>query len=374
MSKTTWPIKTALTIHMLAEQAHAYFALSGTRLNQPSSLVGNVNVAAIDRTHQKCSTKKDTRLCFYHTRYGTDARKCTQNNCPMSHLTLAKNTASGKCQRRSPVAMVAGATNSRLLHIQDRASGHSFFIDTGAEVSLVPASPADHRAAVSSTHSAPLVAANGTEIKTYGTRCLPLKFGNKCFQMSFIVADVNQAILGADFLRANGLLVDLGGQRLVHSATYATIIAPSIMCLPVPLAMTKPPQVNSVYANLLTSRPKPTELTFCKDRIPHGVKLCIDTGQSPPIRSPARRLSPNKLAVAKVAFKEMEDLGIIRRSSSQWASPLHIAPKPGGGWRPCGDFRRLNGSIKADCYPVPHIQDFASQLSGKMIFSKIDLI
>ena len=70
----------------------------------------------------------------------------------------------------------------------------------------------------------------------------------------------------------------------------------------------------------------------------------------------------------------MEDLGIIQRSSSQWASPLHIAPKPGSGWHPCGDFRRLNGRIKADCYPMPHIQDFASQLSGKMIFSKIDFI
>ena len=95
---------------------------------------------------------------------------------------------------------------------------------------------------------------------------------------------------------------------------------------------------------------------------------------SPPICSPARCLSPNKLTVAKAAFKEMEDLGIIQRFSSQWASPLHIAPKPGGGWCPCGDFRCLNGCIKADCYPVPHIQDFASQLSGKMIFSKIDLI
>ena len=142
----------------------------------------------------------------------------------------SKNTASRKRQFRSPVAMVAGATNSRLLHIQDRASGRSFLIDTGAEVFLVPASPADHHAAV---FSAPLVAANGTEIKTYGTRCLSLKFGNKCFQGSFIVADVNQAILGADFLHDNGLLVNLGGQRLVHSATYATITAPSILCLPV---------------------------------------------------------------------------------------------------------------------------------------------
>ena len=86
---------TALTIHMLAEQADAYFALSGTRLNQPSSLVGNVDVAAIDRTHQKYSTKNDTRLCFYHARYGTDARKCTQNNCPMSYVPLAKTPPVG---------------------------------------------------------------------------------------------------------------------------------------------------------------------------------------------------------------------------------------------------------------------------------------
>ena len=126
--------------------------------------------------------------------------------------------------------------------------------------------------------------------------------------------------------------------------------------------------------NLLASRPKRTELSFRKDRVLHGVELCIGTGQSPPLRLPARHLSPDKLAVAKAAFKEIEDLGIVRRSSSQWASPLHIAPKPRGGWRPCGDFRCLNGSIKTDCHPVPHIQDFASQLSGITIFSSINLI
>ena len=214
----------------------------------------------------------------------------------------------------------------------------------------------------------------GQKLKLYGTRRIPLLFGNKHFQGSFIVADVNQAILGADFLRDNGLLVDLGGQRFVHSATYNTIAAHSMVCQQVPLAVIKTSQVNNIYANLLASRPKLTELSFLKDRVPHGVELCIDTGQSPPLRSPTRRLSPDKLAVAKAAFKEMEDLGIVRRSSSQWASPLHIAPKPGGGWRPCGDFRCLNSSIKTGCYPVPHIQDFASQLSGMTIFSSIDLI
>ena len=108
---------------------------------------------------------------------------------------------------------------------------------------------------------------------------------------------------------------------------------------------------------LVHFRLKLTGLTFCKDKVLHRVELCIDTAST--LRSSAQHLSPNKLAVAKAAFKEVEDFGIIRRSSSQSssqsASPLHITPKPGGGWCPCGDFRRLKCHIKADCYPHPRL-------------------
>ena len=71
----------------------------------------------------------------------------------------------------------------------------------------------------------------------------------------------------------------------------------------------------------------------------------------------------------------MLKLGIIRPSKSNWSSPLHIAPKPHGrGWRPCGDFRRLNTRTMDDRYPIPNMQDFAAILEGKTVFSKIDLI
>uniref|UniRef100_A0AAV2LIV6 ribonuclease H n=1 Tax=Knipowitschia caucasica TaxID=637954 RepID=A0AAV2LIV6_KNICA len=70
----------------------------------------------------------------------------------------------------------------------------------------------------------------------------------------------------------------------------------------------------------------------------------------------------------------MERLGIIRRSDSPWASPLHVVPKPDSGWRPCGDYRRLNDATTPDHYPVPHIQDFSVHLAGKSVFSKVDLV
>ena len=70
----------------------------------------------------------------------------------------------------------------------------------------------------------------------------------------------------------------------------------------------------------------------------------------------------------------MEAMGIVRRSSSPWSSPLHVVPKPSVGWRPCGDYRRLNTVTVDDRYPVPRLQDFTATLAGKTNFSKIDLV
>ena len=70
----------------------------------------------------------------------------------------------------------------------------------------------------------------------------------------------------------------------------------------------------------------------------------------------------------------MERLGIIHRSDSPWASPLHILPKPDSGWRPCGDYCRLNDATTPDRYPIPHIHDFLAHLAGKQVFSKVDLV
>ena len=77
--------------------------------------------------------------------------------------------------------------------------------------------------------------------------------------------------------------------------------------------------------------------------------------------------------MAKQEFAEMERQGIIRRSSSDWASPLHMVQKPDGSWRPCGDFRHLNLQTKPDRYTCPNMADLTSQLDVCTVFSKLDL-
>ncbi len=106
----------------------------------------------------------------------------------------------------------------------------------------------------------------------------------------------------------------------------------------------------------------------------HGVEHHIHTGSHPPVFAKSRRLDPEKLQIAKAEFKRLESAGIVHRSTSPWVSPLHMVPKKGGSWWPCGDYRCLNLVTTPDKYPLPNMQDLSNGLHGCTVFSKINLV
>ena len=216
-------------------------------------------------------------------------------------------------------------------------------------------------------------------------------------------------IIGADFLRHFGLLVDLGEMRLMArgggwsqhlvepsgSGTFATIgvIAdkqPTTPSLPTveargsssPVQHVEPttPSLPTVEArgsssplqHLLEEFPSVLNKSKVLPAPTHCVQHFLIT-EGRPATAKYRRLDNERLEAAKKEFAELEKQGIIRRSSSNWASPLHMVKKADGTWRPCGDYRQLNLQTKPDLYTCPNIADLTARLEGCTIFSKLDL-
>ena len=95
--------------------------------------------------------------------------------------------------------------------------------------------------------------------------------------------------------------------------------------------------------------------------------------RGPPVASAFRRLDTEKLAAAKQEFAALEAARVVRRSTSPWASPLHMVRKADGSWRPCDVYHRLNAVTVPDTYPIPNMMDFVARAAGCTVFSKIDL-
>ena len=251
----------------------------------------------------------------------------------------------------------------------DNISGTSFLVDTGSSFSIIPfKSP-------SSPTGPRLRAANGQQIPCWGKRQLTMAFGGRRFSWYFLLAAVDFHIIGVDFLKHFKLSVDVTEKTLREQPNTTDSPIAAVTSTSSPSASspsTTPPSRTTEEKALLADF---SSVLNEEGRLPpttHGVEHHIVTSGRP-VTAKFRRLDNIKLAAAKEEFHRLESEGIIRRSNSDWASPLHMVQKSDGSWRPCGDYRRLNIISETDCYPLPNMADITSSLAGARIFSKLDL-
>ncbi len=253
-------------------------------------------------------------------------------------------------------------------------------MDTGAAYSIFPYSSPGKQ-------SGPrLTGADGLHIPCWGEHRLSLTFHRCLFVWPFLLAMVQFPIIGVDFLRHFKLLVDPAANRLVD--TISTQLLPTVSSV---RSQPEPAETSAMATGTPVGRPansqvhamdaEPASQSGCSqsgqparavtaaadqpparprfialppgsldsvilDEFPevanaskvlppssHGVEHFIST-KGPPIASKFRRLNAEKLQAAKAEFKQLEREGIVQRSTSPWASPLHMVMKKDGPWRP----------------------------------------
>ena len=220
---------------------------------------------------------------------------------------------------------------SPLFYLKDSLSGRLFLVDTGATASVLPhhsaTPPSDLR----------LTAANGRGIPSWGSRTLLLKFNSKRFEWPFLLAAVDRPILGADFLRHHGLVVDLQGRQLLNAADMSVIRGSTARSSHQSSLYTALLAVPNPFHPLLAQFPELVGSDFANLNPKHCVEHHVETS-GPPVFAKPRRLDAQKLAVAKAKFLKMEKAGIIRRSTSA----LGFSPPHGSqaGWQ-LAPLRRL---------------------------------
>ena len=104
-----------------------------------------------------------------------------------------------------------------------------------------------------------------------------------------------------------------------------------------------------------------------------AVKHRIPTVDDVPVAQPYRRIPPSQLDEVKDHIRQMLRRGIIRESSSPYASPMVLVRKKSGKLRICIDYRLLNKKTRRDAYPLPRVEESLDVVAEGKWFSTIDL-
>ena len=132
-----------------------------------------------------------------------------------------------------------------------------------------------------------------------------------------------------------------------------------------------PPSVTNLLQEYFDVFPKnvPARLPPLRG-IEHQINLIL--GASLPNRA-AYHTNPEETKEMQRQVQELLDKGYVHESLSPCVVPVLLVPMKDGSWRMCVDCRAINNITIRYRHPIPRLDDMLDELSGAILFSKIDL-
>jgi hypothetical protein len=87
----------------------------------------------------------------------------------------------------------------------------------------------------------------------------------------------------------------------------------------------------------------------------------------------AYRANPKETKEIQRQVQDLLDRRYVRESLSSYVVPVILVPKKDGSWHMCVDCRAINNITIRYHHPIPRLDDMLGELSGYIIFSKVDL-
>ncbi|GFX83678.1 retrovirus-related Pol polyprotein from transposon 297 [Trichonephila clavipes] len=117
------------------------------------------------------------------------------------------------------------------------------------------------------------------------------------------------------------------------------------------------------YTKCFSNNPGLTNLVV------HEIQLVSDQ----PVRTKPYRMSHRQNEILRNEINRMLKLGIIEVGESDYMSSMILVEVAGKEPRPCIDYRKLNGIIRTDYFPLPNIEVRVEKVSAAKFITVLDL-